>query len=186
MLTHLAGAVLPGLGCTISEGCPSPKASEWNFHMKINQQISAEKLSSAFEKSPDPQFPDYAEDLAELTTSSIRGYLQGFMDRLVFHNDSYGVIDWKSNKLGITAGAYTEKSMIRCAVENHYILQTHLYLVALRRFLILSGKEAAQMAGAWLVFLRAVQAGSTGSILHIHPSEELLDELDQLFFQPNP
>ena len=186
MLSHLAGAILPELGCTIAEGCPSPKASEWNFHMKIIKEISPKKLSKAFENFQDPRFPDYAEDLSELTTSSIHGYLQGYMDRLVFHNNRYGVIDWKSNKLGKMLGSYSEKSMIRCAVENHYILQTHLYLVALRRFLKLSGKQASPMAGAWLVFLRAVHSGSTSGILPIHPAPELLDCLDELFFQLTP
>ena len=154
--------------------------------MKIIKEISPKKLSKAFENFQDPRFPDYAEDLSELTTSSIHGYLQGYMDRLVFHNNRYGVIDWKSNKLGKMLGSYSEKSMIRCAVENHYILQTHLYLVALRRFLKLSGKQASPMAGAWLVFLRAVHSGSTSGILPIHPAPELLDCLDELFFQLTP
>jgi hypothetical protein len=42
---------------------------------------------------------------------------------------------------------------------------------------------AASLAGAWLVFLRAVNAGTSTGILHINPGEALLNALDGLFFE---
>jgi exodeoxyribonuclease V beta subunit len=88
------------------------------------------------------------------------------------------VIDWKTNKLGDSVRAHREpSSLLRCAMNNHYLLQMHLYLVALRRYL----GETQAPDDAWLVFLRGVHAGSTDGILHIKPPEELLAELGGLF-----
>ena len=63
-------------------------------------------------------------------------------------------------------------------MDHHYVLQAHLYLVALRRYL--GGAEKIQ--GAWLVFLRGASAGF--GALSIKPPEPLLAALDDLFFKP--
>ena len=182
MLKALRLATLPGLGCTISEACPSHEASEWHFHLPIKDSINSAKLAEAFARHAHPEHRAYAPRLAALRAQDLRGYLQGFMDRLAFSGNDWGVIDWKTNKLGDKAEAYGPQSMLACAMDSHYLLQTHLYLVALRRYLRVAA-PAATLAGAWLVFLRAVEAGSASGILHIQPGEELLDALDRLFFQ---
>jgi exodeoxyribonuclease V beta subunit len=182
MLKALRLATLPGLGCTISEACPSHEASEWHFHLPIKDSINSAKLAEAFARHAHPEHRAYAPRLAALRAQDLRGYLQGFMDRLAFSGNAWGVIDWKTNKLGDKAEAYGPQSMLACAMDSHYLLQTHLYLVALRRYLR-AAAPATTLAGAWLVFLRAVEAGSTSGILHIQPGEELLDALDRLFFQ---
>lgn len=182
MLGALRLAMLPGLGCTIAEACPSREASEWHFHLPIRDSINSAKLADAFARHARSEHRGYAPRLAALRAQDLRGYLQGFMDRLAFRGDAWGVIDWKTNKLGDNAGAYAPESMLACAMDSHYLLQTHLYLVALRRYLR-AAAPAATLAGAWLIFLRAVGAGSSSGILHIQPGDELLDALDRLFFQ---
>jgi exodeoxyribonuclease V beta subunit len=66
-------------------------------------------------------------------------------------------------------------------MRDHYLLQTHLYLVALRRYLRALGLGGQKIAGAWLVFLRAIAPEEARGVLHINPSEAMLDALDQLF-----
>jgi len=183
MLKALRFAALPGLECTIAEACPSHEASEWHFHLPIRDSINPAKLAEAFARHAHPEHRAYAPRLATLRAQDLRGYLQGFMDRLAFNGNAWGVIDWKTNKLGADAEAYVPQSMLVCAMDSHYLLQAHLYLVALRRYLRAAAPAAAKLAGAWLVFLRAVEAGSASGILHIQPGEELLDALDRLFFQ---
>jgi exodeoxyribonuclease V beta subunit len=107
--------------------------------------------------------------------------LQGFIDRLARCGPAWGVIDWKTNFLGPNVGDYSEESLLRCATDDHYLLQTHLYLVALRRYLRALGVEEPQIAGAWLIFLRAIAPGETRGVLHISPPAGMLDALDALF-----
>lgn len=179
MLEELRGALLSGLDCTIKEACPLSDSSEWHFHLPIlrKEGLSAHSIASVFAQHGESE---YAALLSELPADQLRGYLHGFIDRIAFHEGSWGVIDWKTNKLGTHLSDYSEGSLRSCAMSSHYLLQAHLYLVALRRFL----GPKAQIPGAWIVFLRAVRAGTSEGILHVRPSEALMEGLDELFSQP--
>lgn len=177
MLEALREAVLPGLDCALHVACPDPAASEWHFQLPIADALGPDALAEVFARHG---FSEYADALAALPSAELHGYLHGFLDRIAFHNGSWGVIDWKTNTLGKSPAAYDGAGLLRCACESHYLLQTHLYLVALRRFL---GPDVP-VSGAWLVFLRAVSPGRTDGILHIHPSKAFLDDLDALFARP--
>lgn len=176
MLGELREAKLPGLGCRMHEACPSAGASEWHFQLPIQGALAADALAHRFAEHG---HRDYAALLAALPAEQITGYLHGFLDRIAFHNGSWGVIDWKTNNLG--SNGYGSESLMDCAVRSHYLLQTHLYLVALRRFL---GPEE-KIAGAWLVFLRGVSADTENGILHVQPPPALLAGLDSLFTSPS-
>ncbi|MES2570986.1 MAG: UvrD-helicase domain-containing protein [Verrucomicrobiota bacterium] len=180
MLNELRCAELPGLDCTIAQACPFADASEWHFQLPIARWLSPQLLAKAFADHGDGPAQRYALLLGNLSGNEIQGFLQGFLDRLAFHGQTWGVIDWKTNKLGQTLESYGTASLLECAMHSHYLLQAHLYLVALRRYL---GPDIP-IAGAWLVFLRAVRAGTRDGILHIQPKPELLATLDSLFFNP--
>lgn len=174
MLGILRTTRLPGLEASVAEACPDPKASEWHFQLPIRDSLSPQALASVFGKHG---LSEYARQLAILPAKALQGYLHGFLDRIAFWKGVWGVIDWKTNLLGLTPEDYSEEALRRCAMESHYFLQTHLYLVALRRFL---GPETP-LAGAWLIFLRGIQRGTAEGVLHIHPARELLRDLDHLF-----
>lgn len=190
LFSHLRKAVLPGLELPLTEACPDPHGSEWHFHLPISPSgINGAVLAEAFELHAPPEHRPYAQALRNLSPDAsnglLRGFLQGFIDRLVRVEDSWGVIDWKTNKLGDKITDYRQAALLQCAMHAHYYLQTHLYLVALRRFMRLIGCTE-EPAGAWLVFLRAVRADSQQGILHIHPSPALLDALEECFVAERP
>jgi hypothetical protein len=70
--------------------------------------------------------------------------------------------------------------MWRCATGQHYLLQIHLYLVALRRYLHLYDPGLQAVSGS-LLFLRGVLPNTEQGVLEITPPEALLDDLDGLF-----
>jgi exodeoxyribonuclease V beta subunit len=174
MLDHLREAVLPGMDCSVEASCRTPKTSEWQFHLPAKSGFSVSKIADVFRKDGDDE---YAVLLESLGSDALEGFLQGFIDKIAAHGSAYGVIDWKTNKLS----AYDQQSLHKAARASHYWLQTHLYLVALKRYL---GPQA-DIPGAWLVYLRGIQRGTQNSILHIQPSDALLQGLDQLFTSPN-
>jgi exodeoxyribonuclease V beta subunit len=177
MLDELRSAVLPGLDCPIEAACPRREASEWHFQLPIRSSLSPRSLAEVFAAHGET---DYAAMLAALPAEELKGFLHGFLDRLAFHDKVWGVIDWKTNKLGESPGAYGLPSLKNCAMQSHYLLQAHLYLVALRRYL----GPGVKIAGAWLVFLRGIRSGSPDGILHIEPSDGLMNDLDGLFAKP--
>lgn len=138
-------------------------------------------LARCFEQHAAPDHRAYATALRSLTDERFQGLLQGFIDRLARCGPAWGVIDWKTNFLGPGVGDYSDLSLLRCATDDHYLLQTHLYLVALRRYLRALGIDAPRIAGAWLIFLRAIAPGETRGVLHISPPAGMLDALDELF-----
>ena len=173
---------LPGYGDTpLHEICPEPHGSEWHFHLPIASALSVGALARCFEEHAAPDQRSYAASLAALSDEKFHGLLQGFIDRLARVGPAWGVIDWKTNRLGSTLADYDQAGLLNCAMRDHYLLQTHLYLVALRRYLRALGLGGQKIAGAWLVFLRAIAPEEARGVLHINPSEAMLDALDQLF-----
>lgn len=174
MLEELREAILPVWDCPIHAACPLPQASEWHFQLPIGVSLSAQTLAEIFARHGEER---YATLLAQLPTATLRGYLQGFVDRLACANGNWGVVDWKTNKL---PGGYGREALQECAETSHYWLQTHLYLVALRRF-----RPLEKSPIAWLVFLRGVRKYTSEGILCVQPSSALLDDLTALF-TPTP
>jgi exodeoxyribonuclease V beta subunit len=175
MLGHLREAVLPALDCSVEEASRTPKTCEWQFHLPAAERFSVAKIAEVFREHGDA---GYADSLEMLGSDALEGFLQGFIDKIAAHGTAYGVIDWKTNKLA----SYDQESLRKAARASHYWLQTHLYLVALQRYL----GDQADIRGAWLIYLRGVQSGTPNGILHINPKPELLRGLSNLFAQPNP
>ena len=96
----------------------------------------------------------------------------------------WGIVDWKSNYLGSGVADYSRQALWRCAARQHYLLQVHFYLVALRRYLRLYDSGGTAVSGS-LLFVRGVRPGTSQGVLEITPSEPLLDALDCLFATPH-
>ena len=174
MLGHLRDAVLPGMDCSVEDACRTPKTSEWQFHLPAMSGFSVSKIAKVFRDHGDGEYADILESLG---SDALEGFLQGFIDKIAAYGTAYGVIDWKTNQLA----SYDGESLRKAARASHYWLQTHLYLVALSRYL---GPQA-DIRGAWLIYLRGVKSGTPNSVLHIKPSPALLQGLDSLFTRPN-
>jgi exodeoxyribonuclease V beta subunit len=170
MLGHLREAILPRMDCSVEEASRTPKTSEWQFHLPAAERFSVAKIAEVFREHGDA---DYADTLEMLGSDALEGFLQGFIDKIAAHGTAYGVIDWKTNKLA----SYDQESLRKAARASHYWLQTHLYLVALKRYF----GEQADIRGAWLIYLRGVQSGTPNGILHINPTPDLLKGLSNLF-----
>ncbi len=122
----------------------------------------------------------YAGSLVGLPGHAVSGLLTGYIDRLVHVDQRWAVLDWKSNYLGARRQDYSHASMWACATSEHYVLQVHLYLVALRRYLRLFGEAATARSGC-VVFVRGVQPGTSDGVLELEPPDALLVDLDALF-----
>ena len=173
-LTPVGGA----LGDFQLSGLPvSRRLNEMNFDLPLaggpGQLVRAAGLARVFRDHPCRGGEGYGDQLASLEVAS-RGFLTGSMDLIFTAPDPSGqerwwVADWKSNWLGVRDGAgqplacgpqhYGQAAMEGLMVANHYLLQGHLYLVALDRYLRWRqpGYQAEQHLGGYLyVFLRGV------------------------------
>ncbi|HTB22162.1 MAG TPA: UvrD-helicase domain-containing protein [bacterium] len=179
-LPDLAGALIPGLG-SLAQTADQPGLSEWHFVLPLAQGgLDGRALAEVFAGHPDARMRDYAASLKGLAPEAVQGMLQGYIDRLARRGKLWAVVDWKSNHLGTKAADYTQEALWACATADHYVLQVHLYMAALRRYLLQSG-GGHRVHGAALAFLRGMRAGTSEGILFFPADEAFLARLDGLF-----
>jgi exodeoxyribonuclease V beta subunit len=124
-----------------------------------------------------------AQSRLPLQADRIHGLLKGFIDLVAEHQGRYYVIDYKSNKLGGDAKAYTPAAMRDSVLRERYDLQYALYTLALHRQLrarLPHYQYERHMGGVAYLYLRGVDG--TGHGVHAERLPlALIDALDRLF-----
>jgi exodeoxyribonuclease V beta subunit len=118
----------------------------------------------------------YADALADLADTPLRGYLTGSIDLVLRVGDKgkpkYVVVDYKTNRLGgrgepLTAWHYRRSALQHAMIEAHYPLQALLYNVALHRYLRWRQPgydPETHLGGVLYLFLRGMSGpGITGA-----------------------
>jgi len=185
-LDNLKTTHLTSLNANLQTAASNTGLSEWEFLLPLGRAgITGPALSDMFAKhARNDDENRYALDLTGLPGQALSGMLTGYIDRLVRAGDHWAVVDWKSNYLGPRYADYSRHAMWQCATDQHYVLQIHLYLVALRRYLRLYTSVAPAASGC-LLFVRGVLPRTSHGVLEITPPEGLLDDLDSLFVSTN-
>ena len=186
MVTNVATAtIIPNEpDFTLSQLKKGAWQAEMEFYLPI-RKLSPDTLSSLFDGLFDSGiFGDYYEVLNRLSFRQSRGMLQGFIDMVFTHNDRYYIIDWKSNHLGMKAIEYHHDKMHESMCQSAYILQYHLYTLALDRLLKLrlpDYRYAEHFGGAIYLYLRGIVSGaSTNGIYFTRPHPEFIQRADEL------
>jgi exodeoxyribonuclease V beta subunit len=124
----------------------------------------------------------YAARLEQLGFIPLRGFLKGFVDLVFRHDNRWYVVDYKTNHLGDTRSAYARDSMIEVMRHEHYVLQYHLYTVALVRHLRVRVPDfdyERDFGGVFYLFLRGMPEGA--GIWHDVPPRRRVEALSRLF-----
>ena len=161
--------------------------SEMEFYLPV-RQLAPNILQSIFEGVLDADhFADFYEVLKRLSFRQSRGMLQGFIDLVFTHNGRYYILDWKSNHLGMDTSDYTPAMMHESMCRSSYILQYHLYTLALDRLLKLrlpGYRYEDHFGGVLYVYLRGVSAGSTQEgIYFARPRPEFIRRAGELMLE---
>jgi len=146
-------------------------------------QLSPARLAAVFERAAiSERLPDYAERVRALPSSAPAQFLKGFIDLVFRRAGRWYVVDYKSNLLGLEPGAYAQPALARAMAEHHYVLQYHLYSLALHRYLQLRvpGYDYARdFGGAYYLFVRgmAPEHPSGTGVFFDRPTRATLDAL---------
>ena len=132
---------------------------EWKFTLPLGH-VAPDRLARLFrEHGQGGAAYDYAAHLETLGRREVHGYLTGIVDLIIQHDDRWFVIDWKSNHLGSSLEDYGAPSLWQAMAHHHYVLQYHLYVFALHRFLsrrLPDYDYERHMADTYYVFLRGL------------------------------
>ncbi len=180
-------ATLPGERFALSTVTRARKLSEWQFYLPM-ATVSAAGFADVFEKhGPKLASSEYVASLRALAGRGVEGFLTGFVDLVFMHEDRWFIVDWKSNHLGNDARGYDDAAIARAMREHHYVLQYHLYVLALHRYLgqrVPGYDYDRQMGGVYYAFLRGIRAdgkaGSATGWYHDRPTRALVEALDAL------
>ncbi|MGA1868919.1 MAG: exodeoxyribonuclease V subunit beta [bacterium] len=120
--------------------------------------------------------------LDKLDFSPSCGLLKGYIDLTFHYKGKYYLIDWKSNYLGHQIEDYNRGAMHFMMEQEYYILQLHLYTLALHKYLsqrIPDYSYSTHFGSAFYIFLRGIDLsrGPSFGIYRARPSEDLINHL---------
>lgn len=160
---------------------------EFYYPIKTLTPAGLARLYKEFAGPWDPE--EFPEIIERLQFTPARGFMKGFMD-LVFHwRGRFYLADWKSNVLGSRVEDYGRRTMGRVMVESFYVLQYHIYILALDLYLrtrVPGYRYETHFGGAYYLFLRGMdpEAGAEFGIFRDHPSPELISALNEALVPP--
>ncbi|MBX9929434.1 MAG: UvrD-helicase domain-containing protein [Gemmatimonadaceae bacterium] len=180
MVERTCAATIPDSTLSLARIAPDSTLREWRFALPVGGARPRD-LAHALSTHGSAVAQAYAPRLAALKDDDLTGYLNGSIDLALRDDGRWWIIDWKSNWLGAADTDYERAPVEAAMIESHYVLQYHLYALALHRYLRTRQRDydpATHWGGVAYVFLRGVDGTSERGWFRDCPSPALLDALD--------
>ncbi len=166
---------------------PHRRLVELEFHFPL-AGLDRRRLAACLVEHgyPDPFEPPPPGGAGEASPPPIHGYLRGFVDLVVEHEERWYVLDYKSNWLGPAPADYGPEALGAAMRAGGYTLQYLIYLTALHRYLgsRLPGYEIERhLGGAFYLFVRGIdpEAGMDRGVHYDRPPAACIHALDACF-----
>jgi exodeoxyribonuclease V beta subunit len=187
MIAELASRPLfedaPGL--TLAQVPAADRLAEMEFYYPL-KRITPETLARAFRRLGPRDRAAAASDepLGRLDFASLQGYMKGYIDLVFRFAGRFYLIDWKSNHLGDRPGDYHPRRLAACMLAERYVLQYHIYTLALHRYLALrlpGYRYAQHFGGVAYVFIRGIDPRLDPGlgVYTDRPDEALVQDLEE-------
>ncbi len=165
------------------------RAHEMEFTLPL-RRITPDVLEGLFrEAASGPAAMQAEQAIGRLRFSPVRGFLRGVIDLVFEHRGRFYLVDWKSNRLGLRFQDYREEALAAAMAEHLYVLQYHLYVLALHRLLSLRApgyRYERHFGGVAYVFLRGIRGEEdpeTG-IFRDRPEPALIRRWEEALLEP--
>jgi len=175
-------------GFQLSQIQKKDRITEFEFCFPT-QSVTPEKLKNIFmEHADSDSSKHFANRIGSLDFGVLDGFMKGFVDLVFRYEDVFFLLDWKSNYLGKRKEDYGLNALSAIMEKDLYILQYHLYTVALNQYLSKRLPEytyADNFGGVYYVFMRAFgsPAEDRSGIYMDKPSSELIENLSNLLIR---
>ncbi len=152
-------------------------------------EMSNKALAACFEGGLGPGAPEGTlERMKSLRFLPVVGFLHGSIDLVFEHEGRFHILDWKSNKVGLAWSDFTPTRLGKAMVRDGYVVQYHLYALALHRMLKqrlgASYDHAKHFGNCIYAFVRGMQPGRDTGLFVDRPPLALLERLDDALRGP--
>jgi exodeoxyribonuclease V beta subunit len=135
------------------------RINELEFYFPL-KSMTSKQLKQLFADHAGPdigsKFPRWME---RLDFSPVKGFMKGFIDMVFHFQGRFYLVDWKSNFLGSDVQDYDQGKLAEVMCEEFYVLQYHIYCLALHQYLRARLPNYAyehHFGGVYYIFLRGV------------------------------
>ncbi|MEW6595173.1 MAG: UvrD-helicase domain-containing protein [Thermodesulfobacteriota bacterium] len=150
-----------------------------------DRAVDRQMLARAMATGTAGMSAEYAARLSTLDFPPLAGYLKGFVDLVFQYQGRWYIVDYKSNHLGDRYRDYDQAALGRAMMDHHYVLQYHLYGVALDRYLRLrlaGYRYEAQFGGVFYLFIKGMRPDLPGcGVFFDRPPAARIEALAALF-----
>jgi exodeoxyribonuclease V beta subunit len=181
--TVLAVPLLPDLSAfRLSSLKAGDRLNEMEFYFPLNP-VTPGTLTKAFSAIASPYiFQQFPARLKNLSFTPSVGFMKGYIDMVFRHQGRFYLLDWKSNYLGPTPEHYDQSSLQKAMDTHYYILQYHIYTLALHQYLRYQQpgySYESDFGGVFYIFLRGLNElkGSKQGVFYDRPDPALIDAL---------
>ncbi len=174
-------------GLRLADIATESRLDELEFYYPVSR-LTPEDLSNVFRTYGSSGFNGVVhESMDRLRFSPTRGFLKGYMDLVFEHKGCFFLVDYKSNHLGSARPEYSRERLVRVMADDQYMLQYHLYTVALHMYLAARIPEYSydiHFGGVYYLFVRGMGGAVPGpgpyepyGIFFDRPDERLIEAL---------
>ncbi|MCP4373308.1 MAG: hypothetical protein GY797_35155, partial [Deltaproteobacteria bacterium] len=160
------------------------RINEMEFYFPL-KTVTPQKLSKIFFDHGGISVPsDFPSRLEKLSFMPSEGFMKGYIDLIFQLSGRFYLVDWKSNYLGNHIEDYSKDSIDETMNKDLYILQYHIYLLAIHQYLRLHIPKysyESDFGGVFYIFLRGMDksCGPQFGVYNDLPGSDLIDALGQ-------
>ena len=171
---------------TLSNISRAKRLNELEFYYPLVNTITCNGLQAIFAEFNQPIHTLLMETVSRLEFSPVRGFMKGFIDMVFEQGGRFYLVDYKSNMLGTAQQAYHHSHLKEVMAREAYLLQYHIYAVALHRYLsnrLSNYHYEEHFGGVYYLFLRGMQPrwGAHYGIYRDLPAAGLIEKLSGYF-----
>ena len=161
------------------------RVNEMAFYFPLNPFALADLENAMHQERGAADFPELSQRFKTLSFRPERGFMKGYIDLVFHHAGRYYLLDWKSNYLGPGVAHYTQAALRAEMASSLYVLQYHLYALALHQLLRLrlpGYRYDTHFGGVFYLFLRGIDParGPDFGIFHDRPAAGRVAALGKL------
>ncbi|MGB5157784.1 exodeoxyribonuclease V subunit beta [Desulfobacterium sp. N47] len=181
-LNAYTGSASEEMTIKLSEVSMKQRVNEMEFYFPL-KMITPQTIKKIFYDYGNIKINnDYPAWIENLSFSPSQGFMKGYIDMVFYAKNKVFFVDWKSNHLGNNYENYEKTSLIEEMDKESYILQYHLYLLALHQYMRLKYTDYNynnSFGGVFYIFIRGVDdLSAPGSgIYYDMPDISLIDAL---------